>query len=153
MGIQTRPGMHAIIKLRSVLRCQEGCDRSAMPHKHTSITGTQTWLEVCMQLCSSASMTRDWCCRVTFAGVLIAFYIVTAIYEAKYLIPQTRGLSICHPDWAWCLAMGAAICWWLTSLVACGELLAFFVSWACSSRTASQSFSFDGQAHSAQCLT
>ena len=105
-----------------------------------------------MQLCSSASMTQDWCCRVTFAGVLIAFYIVTAIYEAKYLIPQTRGLSICHPDWAWCLAMGGAICWWLTSLVACGEILAFLLSWACSSQTASDSFSWDSQAHSALCL-
>ncbi|KAK9835857.1 hypothetical protein WJX74_009619 [Apatococcus lobatus] len=57
---------------------------------------------------------------VTFAGVLIAFYIVTAIYEARYLIPLTRVLSICHPDWGWCLAMGAAICWWLTSLLAIG---------------------------------
>lgn len=60
-------------------------------------------------------------CSLTLAGVLIAFYIVTAIYEAKYLIPLTRVLSICHPDWGWCLAMGAAICWWLTSLLAIGE--------------------------------
>ena len=71
--------------------------------------------------CMQKKFTLYLVCRVTFAGVLIAFYIVTAIYEAKYLIPQTRVLSICHPDWGWCLAMGAAICWWLTSLLAIGE--------------------------------
>ncbi|KAK9868008.1 hypothetical protein WJX84_001878 [Apatococcus fuscideae] len=57
---------------------------------------------------------------LALAGVLIAFYIITAIYEAQYLIPRTRALSICHPDWAWCLAMGSAIAWWLTSLLALG---------------------------------
>ena len=61
-------------------------------------------------------------CSITLAGVLIGFYIVTAIFEAKYLSPLTRVLSICHPDWGWCLAMGAAICWWLTSLLAIGKL-------------------------------
>jgi hypothetical protein len=62
------------------------------------------------------SVCHNFGSRLTLGGTLLGYYIVAAVYVVKY-----TDKHLMWPDYAWCMAMGAAILWLFTSCCACGN--------------------------------
>ena len=68
-------------------------------------------------------------CRFVMFGVLVTFYVASAIfYDHKFRAGTgLPGKHIPWPSWAWCLGVASSLLWLLASFFMLGECTVFFL--------------------------